>query len=141
MPSSSQTTNAAKLTLIDLADISYAEYVNGSEERADEMFEQERAEFLKSARECAASTLSRAAADLDWSYTPYADLPESVQEATAPIGSGRTEYLRYQIRHNEEVIKFELVQPCSACGNSQINEVTSLVDLGRLLAAKAGDES
>jgi hypothetical protein len=133
---SSQPIDGDKLTLVELADISYTEYVNGSEERADEAFEQERQEFLKFARECAASTLSQAAADLDWTYTPYADLPEGVQEAT-----GRTEYLRYQIRHNEEVIKFELVQPCSACGEARITEVTGLVQLGQLLANAKGGAS
>lgn len=138
MSTSSQTIDGDKMTLVELADISYTEYVNSSEERADEALTQEREEFLKFARECAASTLSQEAAYLDWTYTPYAELSEGVQEATAPVGPGRTEYLRYQIRHEEEAIKFELVQPCNACGEARITKVTGLVQLGQFLAAKGG---
>ena len=138
MSTSSQTVPSAKLTLVDLADMAYREYSDSAEEQADELFEQERADFLKFARECASSALGEAAAELQWTYTPHADLPAETQEATAPLMPGSSEYLRYRIDHAGESIKFELVQPCSACGQSRINEVFDLLTLGRLLAATGG---
>jgi hypothetical protein len=127
-------TPSATLTLLDLADIEYAKHESGAENEAAEMFEVNRKGFLSFARESATSALGSAASELQWTYTPHADLPAGVEEATAPLAPGRSEYLRYQIRHDDEVITFELVQPCSACGESRINAVSSLVDLGRLMA-------
>ncbi|MET9909774.1 hypothetical protein ABZZ74_23715 [Streptomyces sp. NPDC006476] len=133
MPSS-QIIDGRKMTLIELAEISYEEYSDSAEELADALCEQERQEFLKFAREAAVSTLGSTAAGLEWTYTPHADLPSDMQEAAAPLAPGRSEYLRYRIDHAGESIKFELVQPCSTCGQDRINEVAGIVELGRLLA-------
>lgn len=138
MPSSSQTIDGAKMTLVDLADISYSEYLSSTEEEADQQFEQERKTFLAAAREAARNRFGSSADQLQWTYTPHASLPDDVEEATTPLSPGRPEYFRYRYNHASEVTSYELVQPCSACGESRITEVAGLVDLGRLLAAEGG---
>ena len=133
MPSS-QIIDGSKMTLVELADISYSEYVNHAEEEADEHFEQERESFLITTRAIARNRFGTTADQLQWTYTPIAETPTDVEEATAPVAPGRTEYLRHRYNHATEDVSFELVQPCSACGQSRINEVTGLVQLGQLLA-------
>ncbi|MGX1129959.1 hypothetical protein RKD49_002149 [Streptomyces glaucescens] len=136
---SSQPIDGDKLTLVELADISYTEYVNGAEELANDTFEQERENFLAIARTMARSRFSATADQLEWTYTPHAELPEDVEEATAPLAPARTEYFRCRYNSANETTSFELVQPCSACGRDGITEVTGLVQLGQLLAdAKGG---
>ncbi len=136
---SSQPIDPNTLTLVELADISYTEYVNGSEELPNETFEQERENFLSIARTIARSRFSATADQLEWTYTPHAELPQDIEQATAPLAPGRTEYFRCRYNHATETTSFELVQPCSACGEARITEVTGLVQLGELLAnAKGG---
>lgn len=138
MSTSSQTIDGDKMTLVELANISYTEYVNGSEELANETFEQERENFLSIARTIARSRFSATADQLEWAYTPHAELPEDVEEATAPLAPGRTEYFRCRYNSATEATSFELVQPCNACGEARITEVTGLVQLGELLANTKG---
>ncbi|MFF7308106.1 hypothetical protein [Streptomyces sp. NPDC008137] len=136
---SSQPIDGDKLTLVELAEISYTEYANSAEEEAGERFEQEREDFLVMARATARSRFNAAADQLQWTYTPHNELPEDVEEATAPLATGRPEFFRVRFNHATEATSFELVQPCSACGEARITEVTGLVQLGELLAdAKGG---
>ncbi|MFJ4932379.1 hypothetical protein ACIP8U_00710 [Streptomyces pseudovenezuelae] len=133
MPSS-QIIDGSKMTLVELAEISFEEYSNSAEEQADEQFEQERESFLAAVRATARQRFSATAEQLEWTYTPHAELPADVEEATAPLSPERPEYFRYRYNHATETPSFELVQPCSTCGHDRINEVTGLTDLGRLLA-------
>lgn len=132
--SAPQVIDGDKMTLIELADISYIEYVNITEEAADDQFKEECESFLHAARATARNRFGTTADQLQWTYTPNADLPNDIEEATAPLAPDRPEYLRYRYDHNAESATFELVQPCSACGHDRINEVTGIVELGRLLA-------
>jgi hypothetical protein len=136
---SSQPIDGDKLTLVELADISYSEYANSTQEQADEQFEKNRESFLAIARTTARGRFGSTADQMEWAYTPHAELPEDIEEATAPLAEGRTEYFRCRFNAATEATTFELVQPCSACGNDRITEVTGLVQLGQLLAnAKGG---
>ncbi|GGX49379.1 hypothetical protein [Streptomyces noursei] len=125
------------LTVADLASRAYAQLEADGEARGDEMFEQQREEFLAFARGKARSVLGEeAAARLDWRYPGTFDLPTGVEQATASLGEGRSEYLQYRVTDVDEVT-FALVQPCGTCGRNQIDGVRDLAHLGGLLEAAA----
>lgn len=126
------------MTLLDLADISFHEYARSAEEEADEQFEKKCESFLSAARAIAHARFGSSSSELEWTYSAQTDLPTDVEQATAPLAAGRTEYLRYRYDHASEDTTFELVQPCTSCGHDEINEVTSLVGLGRLLELRKG---
>jgi hypothetical protein len=138
LSTSSQNAATARLSLIDLADIEYAKCVAAVDVETDELADETRETFLAVARSNARNRLGATADELEWAYTPPVDLTEDVEEATAPLASGRSEYLRYRFNHTSEEASFALVQPCDACGESRIGEVADLVDLGRLLALSGG---
>ncbi|MFE5140392.1 hypothetical protein ACFRDV_22390 [Streptomyces fagopyri] len=122
------------MTLIELAIDSYNRSVPEAEQQAAEMAESAREEFLAYAKGSAKRSLGDAAAELDWKYTPAAELPEQVEQATAFLVPGGPEYLRYRADHSEDKHRLELVQPCAGCGRDRIESVHSLPDLGRLLS-------
>lgn len=124
--------------LVEVAEAAYAEYADAAEDRAAAQFDEDRGRFLTAAHATARSRFGSPANHLVWTYMPHADLPADVEEATAPIGPGRTEFLRYRYNAATERTTFELVQPCGACGDSRVNEVSGLTHLGELLAAKGG---
>ncbi|WP_030024850.1 DUF6195 family protein [Streptomyces monomycini] len=127
------TTTTDLTTVAELASRAFARYATESESRGDEMFEEHRAEFLGFARGEARMVLGEeAAALLDWQYTGSAYLPRGVNQATASLGEGRSEYLRYRITDGDEST-FVLVQPCGTCGRDQVDEVRDLASLGALL--------
>ncbi|MGW2937627.1 hypothetical protein ACWDA7_38780 [Streptomyces sp. NPDC001156] len=128
------------MTLVEAAETAFTEYANAAEDQADEHFDHEREGFLNAARTTARDRLGDTADQLEWTYTPHAELPEDVEEATAPLAPGRPEYLRYRYYADDESGAFELVQPCSACERDRINEVGNLIKLGELLATKGGDQ-
>lgn len=132
-------TTTDHMTLVELAEISYTEYVGSNQDQLDERFEEERESFLTAARATAKNRFGSTADQLEWTYTLPDDQPSGVEEAVAPLAPGRPEYLRYRYDHDGEIDSFELVQPCSACGIDRVNEVAGLVQLGQLLAAKGGD--
>lgn len=128
-----------RMSLIEEAETAYGEFVGANQDEADERFEDQRQHFLDVARKTARVRLGSAADELEWTYTLPDDLPADTEEAVAPLGQGRPEYLRYRYTVDEESGSFELVQPCHACGHDRINEVSGLTKLGELLASKGGD--
>lgn len=129
-----------RIPLIELAQISYEEYLSSSQEQIDEQHEQQAEDFLKGARATAARLLGAGSAEeLEWLYTSPDDLPDDVEEATALLAKGRMDWLRFRYDHAAERGAFELVKQCSACGHEEAHEVTGLVRLGELLAGKDGD--
>lgn len=128
-----------RMTLIEAAQITYEEYLDATQDQLDEQHEQQVEAFLGAARATAKVRLGSAADELDWTYTSPDDLPEDVEEATALLAKGRMDWLRFRCADGGENVTLELVKQCSACGHEQANEVTGLVKLGELLAAKGGD--
>lgn len=129
-----------RMTLIELAETTYAEYVDATQDELDIRYQETSEAFIAAARMTAKNRFGVEAADqLEWTYTCPDDLPDDVEEAIAPLAPGRPEYLRYRYTTDGESATFELVQPCSACGHDRINEVSGLVKLGELLAGKGGD--
>lgn len=120
------------LPLVEAAEAAYAEYAGDAEARLAVV----RETFLDAARATARSRFGSPANALEWTYTPVVDLPADAEEATAPLGPGRSEFFRY--RYDAKRTAFELVQPCGACGDTRVTEVSGLTHLGELLAAKAG---
>ncbi|MEE4419612.1 DUF6195 family protein [Streptomyces bugieae] len=130
-------TATTSLTIADLASLAFDKWAAEGEARGDEVFEQQREEFLVFALGKARSVLGEEAAyQLDWQYTGTLGLPKGIEQATATLGEGRTEYLRYRVTDGEEV-SFALVQPCGKCGRDEINEVRDLAHLGGLLETAA----
>lgn len=124
------------LTVAELASLAFGKESAEAEALGDEMFEEQREQLLACARGKARFVLGdEAAAQLDWQYTGTADLPTDTEQATAGLGEGRSEYLRYRVTDDGDSVTFALVQPCSACGNDRIDEVRSLGHLGALLEA------
>ncbi|MEV7466214.1 DUF6195 family protein [Streptomyces kronopolitis] len=130
-------TTTTHLTVVDLASLAFTKWESEGEAKGDEMFEQHREEFLTFARGKARSVLGEEAAEqLDWQYTGTLDLPADTEQATASLGEGRPEYLRYRVVDGDEVA-LALVQPCGSCGHDQINELRDLIHLGGLLETAA----
>lgn len=129
------------MNVIEAALTSFTEYEAAVPELEAEEFAASREEFLGFARQCAKKTLSQAAADLDWQYTPADELAESVEQATALLEPGRPEYLRYLVDHGAETTSFDLVRPCTACGHSRIDSVDGYITLGRLLSQGSSGRS
>ncbi|MGW0821783.1 hypothetical protein [Streptomyces sp. NPDC002845] len=121
------------MNLIELAQTTYTEYIGSAQDELDARYQENRESFLTSARKTATNRFGEAAEQLDWTYTSPDDLPDDIEEATAPLAPGRLEYLRYRYTTDDEIATFELVQPCSACGHDRINEVPGLTKLGELL--------
>ncbi|MFC8676763.1 hypothetical protein ACFUEN_29260 [Streptomyces griseorubiginosus] len=122
------------MNIIETALTSFEEYEAAEPKRAAEEYESSRDEFFRYARAEAKATLGPGAEQLDWKYTPADQLPESVEEATAQLAPGRSEYLRYRVDHGTDSSAFELVRPCDACGCTRIDAVDGYVALGRILA-------
>ncbi|MCX5239731.1 hypothetical protein OG824_31480 [Streptomyces prunicolor] len=122
------------MKLIELAVTTYTEYEAQAPVEAAEMFAQARVEFLALVRRSVGETLCADAEKLDWQYTPSEGLPEEVEQATALLEPGRTEYLRYRADHGKDIWALELVRPCDACCTCRIDVVHSLTHLGQLLA-------
>jgi hypothetical protein len=122
------------VNLIELALTTYTEGSAAKTEETAALAEEARVEFLAAADSCAHGVLNSGADDLNWQYTTTG-LPESVEEARAILAPGRPEYLRYRIDHADETadVSFDLVQPCSACGDDRITAVTGLYRLGQIL--------
>lgn len=130
-------TTTTSLSVADLACLAFTKWASEGEAKGDEMFEQHREEFLACARAKARSVLGEeAAAQLDWQYTGTLDLPADTEQATASLGEGRTEIVRYRVVDADEV-SFALVQPCGTCGHDQINEIRDLAHIGGLLETAA----
>lgn len=127
-----------RMTLIELAQASYEEYLGASQDQADEQHAQYVENFLKAALGAAHARLGSAADELNWIYISPDDLPDDIEEATAVLAKGRMDWLRYRYDHAADRTTFELVRQCSACGSEQADEVDSLLKLGELLA-KGGD--
>ncbi|KOT47126.1 MULTISPECIES: hypothetical protein [Streptomyces] len=126
------------LYVADLASLAFNKVETVVEAQGDEMFVRHRGAFLGFARDAARIALGReAAALLEWQYTGTNNLSDGIEEATASLGEGRSEYLLYRINDDEDST-LELVQPCGACGNDQVNEVRDLAHLGALLEAATG---
>ncbi|MFD5632410.1 hypothetical protein, partial [Streptomyces sp. NPDC127072] len=105
------------MSLIELAETSYSEYVGASQDEADERYEKQVAEFLSAAHKTAVVRLGPAADELDWTYTSPDDLPDDVEEATAMLAPGRMDWLRYRYDHTSESVDFELVTECGTCSH------------------------
>lgn len=131
--------NNNPMSLIELAQISYEEYLGANQEQLDEQHQQQTESFLTGARNAAKRLLGDLAAELDWTYTSPDDLPDDVEEATALLAKGRMDWLRFRYDHVAEREAFELVKQCSTCGHEEAHEVNGLVRLGELLAGKGGD--
>ncbi|MEU7597526.1 DUF6195 family protein [Streptomyces sp. NPDC039022] len=130
-------TTTQSMTVAGLASLAFSKLTAAAEAQGDEMFDKHRDEFLGFARGTARMTLGEeAAALLDWQYTGTAELPEGVEQATARLDEGRSEYLRYRVTDGDEST-FVLVQPCGACGREQVDEVGGLAHLGGLLDTAA----
>ena len=128
-----------RMSLIELAQISYEEYLGATQDEAEERHEKQVEEFLTAARATAKTRLGSAADELDWMYTSPDDLPDDVEEATAILAKGRMDWLRFRYDHTAESADLEYVRQCTTCSHEQADEVTGLTKLGELLAAKGGD--
>jgi hypothetical protein len=123
------------MTLIDQALNHYREHGPANAAQRDAEFDQARDEFLEHVRKLADTAFAPADTDsLQWTYSEPCALPEAIEEATASLAPNRREYLRYRFDNSELDGRFELVQPCGACGQSRVNAVSSLDDIGRLLS-------
>lgn len=127
-----------RMSLIEAAQVSYAEHLGATQDQLDKQHEQHIENFLKAARGAAHARLGSAADELDWNYTSPDDLPDDVEEATALLAKGRWDWLRYRAEDDFERTTFQLVKQCSTCGHEEAHEVDGLVRLGELLT-KGGD--
>lgn len=126
--------NDKPMTLIELAETAYDEYVGATQDEADQRREEQVEEFLAAARATAKARLGSAADELDWACTSPDDLPDDVEEATALLAKGRMDWLRYRYDSAAESADFEYVRQCSTCGHEEADEVTGLTKFGELLA-------
>ncbi|MFJ3794986.1 DUF6195 family protein [Streptomyces sp. NPDC090088] len=93
-------------------------------------------EFLTAARRCAREVLGEAADELAWEYTPWDRAPKDTEEALASLDPGRFHSfaLRYTCAAEPVDVQFALMATCVSCGCRQFTRVTSLAQLGQLLA-------
>ena len=127
------------MSLIEQAETAYTEYVGATQDEADERYERQVESFLAAARKTAQVRLGSAADELEWMYTSPDDLPDDIEEATALLAKGRMDWLRLRCWDDGDSVTFELVKQCGECGHERADEVTSLMTLGELLAAKGGN--
>jgi hypothetical protein len=130
--------NDKPMSLIEVAQISYEEYLASTQDEIDEQHQKNVEEFLTAARKTAQVRFGSVADGLDWMYTSPDDLPDDVEEATALLAKGRMDWLRFRVADEGDRVTFELVHQCSECGHERAHEVDGLVKLGELLAAKDG---
>lgn len=125
--------NDRPMTLIEAAQVTYAEFLAATQDQLEEQHQKNVEEFLTAARKTAQVRLGTSAAELDWMYTSPDDLEDDVEEATALLAKGRWDWLRFRVADGGDRVTFELVKQCSACGHEEAHEVTGLVKLGELL--------